>query len=134
MVAIYHRGMRVFVVDDASFIRILCRHYIQKAGYEVCGEAYDGAQALEDIRKTQPDCVIMDLALPSINGVDIMKKINREYPHIQFVVVSSLDKNFCDTRLESVEYLQFLTKPFEPEHLKKALDLASQHMEKLQHG
>jgi len=126
--------MRVFVVDDASFIRILCRHYIQKAGYTVCGEAYDGAQALEDIRKTQADCVIMDLALPSINGADIMKKINREYPQIQFIVVSSLDKNFCDTRLEEVQYLQFLTKPFEPEDLKKALDLASQQMEKLQHG
>ena len=126
--------MRVFIVDDASFIRILCRHYVQKAGYEVCGESYDGAHALEEIRKTQPDCVIMDLTLPSLNGVEIMRKINAEYSHIRFIVVSSLDKNFCGTELEKVQYQDFLTKPFEPEDLKKALDYAAQHMEKLNHG
>lgn len=126
--------MNVFIVDDTSFIRILCRHYVQKAGYSVCGEAYDGIQGYEDIRKLQPDCVIVDLALPSMNGADIIARINHEFPQIQFVVISSLDKNFCDTQLEGLPIHTFLTKPFEPEAMKKALDSVAQQMEKLKHG
>ncbi len=126
--------MKVFIVDDASFVRILCRHYVQKAGYSVCGEAYDGIQALEDIIEKQPDCVIMDLALPNLNGADVMKQVHKSYPQIQFVVVSALDRNFCDAQLTDVQFVKFLTKPFEPEALKLALDLAAQNMEIRNHG
>lgn len=126
--------MKVFIVDDASFIRILCRHYVQKFGFEVSGDAYDGQQALEEIRRTQPDCVIMDLALPSLNGADIMRAINKEYPHIQFIVVSALDKNFCKDQIKDIKFQNFLTKPFEPENLKEALVDAAKNMEKLKHG
>lgn len=126
--------MNVYIVDDASFIRILCRHYVQKAGYKVVGEAFDGQTALEEISSKQPDCVIMDMALPSLNGVDIMKRVNEKYPHIQFVVVSALDKNFCDLQLDDVKHVKFITKPFTAEQVVDALTLAAAQMEKQKHG
>lgn len=126
--------MNVYIVDDASFIRILCRHYVQKAGYAVIGEAFDGQTALEEISAKQPDCVIMDLALPSVNGADIMKRINESYPHIQFVVISALDKNFCNLQLDDVKYVKFITKPFSAEQLVDALGFAAAKLEKQKHG
>jgi YesN/AraC family two-component response regulator len=126
--------MNVYIVDDASFIRILCRHYVQKAGYKVIGEAYDGHTAIEEISAKQPDCVVMDLALPSVNGVDIMKRINEKYPHIQFIVISALDKNFCDDQLADVKFIEFLTKPFSPAKMEAVLHVAAANMEKQKHG
>lgn len=126
--------MNVYIVDDASFVRILCRHYVQKAGYKVIGEAYDGITALEEISKLQPDCVIMDLALPNLNGADIMRNINQSYPHIQFIVVSALDKNFCNLQLNDVRFLRFITKPFSAEQITETLLTAASRLEKQKHG
>lgn len=126
--------MNVYIVDDASFIRILCRHYVQRAGYKVVGEAYDGQTALEEISAKQPDCVIMDMALPSINGVDVMRRINEDFPHIQFIVISALDKNFCGAQLADTKYLKFLTKPFAPEKMEEVLHTAASNMERQKHG
>lgn len=107
---------------------------MQKAGYEVVGEAYDGQTALEEISAKQPDCVILDLALPSLNGVDIMKRVNESYPQIQFVVISALDKNFCGAQLTDTRHLKFITKPFSPEQIIEALQEAESGLEKQQHG
>ncbi len=126
--------MNVYVVDDASFIRILCRHYAQKAGFPVIGEAFDGQVALEEISAKQPDCVIMDLALPTINGIDIMKRVNESFPHIQFIVISALDEDFCQSQLQGVKYGNFLTKPFTAERLMQALHEAASLLEKKNHG
>ncbi|MCC6137963.1 MAG: response regulator [Bdellovibrionaceae bacterium] len=126
--------MNVYIVDDASFVRILCRHYVQKAGFNVVGEAYDGLTALEEITAKQPDCVIMDLALPSLNGADIMRNINQYFPQIQFIVVSALDKNFCNLQLNDVQFLRFITKPFSAEQVIEALTSAASQMEKQKHG
>lgn len=126
--------MNVYVVDDASFIRILCRHYTQKAGFKVVGEAHDGQVALDEIVAKQPDCVIMDLALPTINGTEIMRRVNESYPHIQFVVISALDEDFCQQQLQDIKYVDFITKPFTAERLMQALQGAALQLEKKQHG
>lgn len=130
----YIQFMNVFIVDDASFIRILCRHYVQKAGYSVVGEAYDGLLALEDISLKQPDCVIMDLALPGMNGIEIIKSINKDYPQIQFIIISALDEAFCAESLSDIHYVEFLTKPFDVKQINQALHQAEKNMEKRKHG
>lgn len=98
------------------------------------GEAHDGQVALEEITAKQPDCVIMDLALPTINGIEIMKRVNENYPHIQFVVISALDEDFCQQQLQGIKYMTFITKPFTAEQLMQALHEAAGQLEKKQHG
>lgn len=76
----------------------------------------------------------MDLALPTLNGAEIMKRVNESYPHIQFIVVSALDEDFCQQQLKDVKYANFITKPFTAERLMQALHEAAAQLEKKQHG
>ena len=98
------------------------------------GDAYDGPVALEQICKTQPDCVIMDLALPGLNGTDIIRHVHEKFSHIQFIIVSALDEDFCKNQIEDLSYVKFITKPFDAEQISEALQLAEQNLEKAKHG
>jgi two-component system, chemotaxis family, chemotaxis protein CheY len=126
--------MKVFIVDDTSFIRILCRHYAVKAGFDVIGEAYDGKMALDAIQTAQPDCVIMDLALPNMNGAEVIRQINSSFPQIKFIIVSALDRDFCGPQIADLSFSTFITKPFTPEQVQEALINVSHALEKENHG
>lgn len=126
--------MRIFIVDDTAFIRILCRYHLTKAGHEIVGETYDGAEAVELIKSLQPDCVIVDLALPSKNGVEVMREVQPQFPQIQFIVISALDEDALNPYRDQIHYLTYLLKPFEESALIEAVQLAEEKIKKDMHG
>jgi YesN/AraC family two-component response regulator len=67
---------RVLIVDDNPAMRRAIRKQIESAGLEVCGEAADGLEAIEKAPESNPHVVIMDVAMPRLNGVDAA----RAYP------------------------------------------------------
>ena len=126
--------MKIYIVDDASFIRIICRYHIEKAGFEIVGEAYDGQQAIDARCKLQPDCVVVDLALPNKSGIEVMREVQKDFPHIQFLVISALDKDVLDRAGNDVEYASFLAKPFEGSELVERLVTIQDNQKALEHG
>lgn len=130
----YTGRVKLYIVDDTSFIRIICRYHLANAGYDVIGEAYDGETAELEIMATQPDCVIMDLALPGKNGAEIMHNVQKVYPHIQFIVLSALDKDMMLVQYPEVQFSSYLGKPFEAKDLLDAVNEVSHSLEKLKHG
>lgn len=61
---------RILVVDDSALIRGLVRKFIEsRSGYEVCGEAADGLEGVEKCLELKPDLIVLDFALPRINGL-----------------------------------------------------------------
>lgn len=126
--------MKVYIVDDTAFIRILCRYHLTKAGFEVIGESYDGAEAIEQIIALQPDCVIVDLALPSKNGVEVMATIQAQFPQIQFIVISALDEDVMEAHKSQVHYHTYLVKPFEEHQLIAAVKAVQENNKKDLHG
>ena len=67
---------RILVVDDEASIRELVTAYLDKEGFEV-DQAGDGEAALERFRQMTPDLVILDLRLPGIGGLDVLREIRR---------------------------------------------------------
>lgn len=130
----YTGSMKVYLVDDASFIRLICRYHLTRAGFEILGEAHEGHKAEEEIRALQPDCVIMDMALPGKNGMEIMRDVQQQFPQIQFIVVSALDKDIIDATANGVTYSSFLAKPFEGADLVAAVQAVKAATEKKRHG
>jgi len=127
--------MKVFIVDDTSFIRIICRYHLQNEGFQVVGEAYDGAQAEQDICAAQPDCVIMDLALPSKNGAEVIRDVQAKFPHIAFVILSALDEDMLTATAPDIVYSSFVKKPFDASVLMAAVrDAIQNNVEKKAHG
>ncbi len=84
--------MRVLLVDDAPEVRVLVRTALRlRSGFEVVGEAGDGAGAIRLAEQEQPDVVVLDLGLPDLAGRDVLSRIRDRCPGSQVVIFSGLD-------------------------------------------
>ena len=66
---------KILIVDDAAFMRMMIKNILIKEGYEVVGEAENGAQAVEKYKELSPDLVTMDITMPEKDGISALKEI-----------------------------------------------------------
>ena len=66
---------KILIVDDAAFMRMMIKNILIKEGYEVVGEAENGAQAVEKYKELTPDLVTMDITMPEMDGITAVKEI-----------------------------------------------------------
>jgi DNA-binding NarL/FixJ family response regulator len=72
--------MRILIAEDETIIRLDLRDMLVRAGFEVCGEARDGEEAVELARSEEPDLAIMDVKMPKLDGIDAARRILEERP------------------------------------------------------
>ncbi len=81
--------LRILVVDDYPVVRRGVRALLEgQAGWEVCGEASTGREAVEQTKALDPDIVVLDLSMPDLNGLDATRRIVRESPRTQVLVLT----------------------------------------------
>jgi DNA-binding NarL/FixJ family response regulator len=86
------RSIRVLVVDDHEVVRRGTRELLDRAdGIEVVGEAQDGQEAVALTQRLRPDVVLMDVAMPNVNGVEATRAIKRELPGTAVLALSAYD-------------------------------------------
>jgi two-component system response regulator NreC len=84
--------LRVFLADDHAIFRDGLRALLQRHdGVEVVGEAGDGHQAVAEIERTRPDVVVMDIAMPHLNGLEVTRRIRKTLPRTRVLVLSMYD-------------------------------------------
>lgn len=112
---------KVLVVDDAAFMRISIKNYLTKNGFEVVGEAENGAIAIEKYKELKPDVVTMDITMPEMSGLDAMKAIVGMDPGAKVLMVSAMGQEAIvrDAVLSGAK--GFIVKPFKEEGLVNAL-------------
>jgi two-component system chemotaxis response regulator CheY len=104
---------RLLVVDDALFMRKLICGVAAEAGWEVVGEASNGAESLALYQQLRPDLVTMDLVMPVMGGLEALRQIRAIDPEAKVVVVTALDQkqalmdSICDGAID------FIVKPFD---------------------
>jgi DNA-binding NarL/FixJ family response regulator len=86
---------RILIVDDHPSFRATVRTLLTADGFEVVGEAADGAAALEAIAKLQPDLVLLDVQLPDMDGFAVIEAILQMNGHAPTVVLTS-SHDACD--------------------------------------
>ena len=93
-----HRRLRVLIADDHPVIRKRVRAILEEdRRLEVCGEAYDGAQAIEEARKLKPDVVVLNVIMPVKNGLEAAREIKAIVPSSAIVILSlEADAKFID--------------------------------------
>lgn len=97
-------GIRVLVVDDVPEVRRLLRTALRfRGGFEVVGEASDGAGAVELARALQPDVVVLDLGLPDLAGREVLSQIREYSPASKVVVFSGAEVEARDWIVGQVE-------------------------------
>jgi len=86
------RIIRVAVVDDHPFFRQgVCDVLLAEDDIEVVAEAADGQEALELIPKVAPDVTLMDVNLPSLNGLRVTQQLKNAYPQLNFIILTAYD-------------------------------------------
>jgi len=83
--------MRVFIVDDHALFRSGLASLLAANSIEVVGEASNGLEAIEKIRKVKPDIVLMDVKMTGFNGIQATRIIKAEMPEIKIVMVTAFD-------------------------------------------
>jgi DNA-binding NarL/FixJ family response regulator len=90
--------IRVVVADDHPVIRGMVRSTLrQHPHFEVCGEAENGAEAIEGVKRVRPDVVVLNVTMPLVNGFEAAREIKKHIPETEIVILSShADKHFVD--------------------------------------
>jgi DNA-binding response OmpR family regulator len=113
---------RVLVVDDERHIARFLEFVLKKADYEVA-VAYNGEQALAAVNTFVPDVVLLDLVLPGISGLEVVKRIRADANQADLVVIILSGRSFGDAPAEIVQAgaNAHCTKPIAPSTLLKML-------------
>jgi DNA-binding NtrC family response regulator len=114
---------RILVVDDQEVIRITLSEYFTSVGYEVI-EADDGADALRKFVPGTFDCVISDLSMPEIDGLELLKRIRLLDPDVVFFIITGFPG--IDSAVSAMKEgaYDYLTKPFNLEDIQLKVERA----------
>ncbi len=112
---------RVLIVDDAAFMRMLLKDIIIKGGYEVVGEASNGAEAVEKYKELKPDIVTMDITMPDMNGIEATKKIMEIDPNANVIMCSAMGQQMMVVEAIQAGAKDFIVKPFQQGRVVEAL-------------
>jgi DNA-binding NarL/FixJ family response regulator len=84
--------MRILIADDNEAVRLgVARLLTSETGLTVCGEARDGAEALQKARELLPDVILLDFSMPGMNGLEAARVLRRELPEAKILVISQHD-------------------------------------------
>jgi DNA-binding NarL/FixJ family response regulator len=85
----YMKTLRILVADDHDLMRRGIKALLQsRPGWEVCGEAHTGREAVAKAEELKPDVVILDISMPDLNGVDAAKRIRKSSPDTEVLILS----------------------------------------------
>jgi DNA-binding response OmpR family regulator len=116
-------GGHLLLVDDNEFNRDILRRAVARQGHTFT-EASDGSQALEIIKPTGFDLVLLDIQMPGLNGLQVLQRLkgDPQLRHIPVIMISALDE--IETVVSCIEMgaVDYLPKPFDPVLLKARID------------
>jgi CheY-like chemotaxis protein len=104
------RACRVLIVDDNEDLRMLARIQIEAQGCTVAGEAGDGVEAVELATELQPDVVVLDLAMPRMDGLEALPLLLAAVPDVQVVVMSGFDEQALATQVIETGAARYVEK------------------------
>jgi DNA-binding NarL/FixJ family response regulator len=86
--------LRILVADDHEIVRRgLCSLLQKHEGWEICGEASDGRDAVEKAKQLKPDVVILDVGMPNLNGLDATRQLMQHDPNFKVIVLTITDSD-----------------------------------------
>jgi len=108
---------RVLIADDSVLIRRMIAEVLTQAGWEVVGEASNGAEAVAQYRELNPDVVTLDIVMPGTDGIYALDGILAINPNAKVIVVSALNQTKLISDAIRKGAQDFIAKPFLPEQL-----------------
>jgi DNA-binding NarL/FixJ family response regulator len=117
--------IRVVVADDHPVIGGMVRSALQQhPHFEVCGEAENGAEAIEEVKRVRPDVVILNVTMPLVNGFQAAQEIKKQIPETAIVIPSSRADKYFIAEAKKVGVRAYVPKSKIGQALVDALEAA----------
>ena len=115
---------RILIVDDAAFMRMMIKEILTKNGFDVVGEASDGAEAIEKFKELKPDLVTMDITMPEMDGISALKEIKKSDPSSRIIMCSAMGQQAMVIDAIQAGAKDFIVKPFQADRVIEAIQKA----------
>ena len=116
--------IRVLVVDDAAFMRMILKDILTKNGFEIAGEATDGNDALNKYKDLRPDLVTMDITMQNCDGIQAVKAICTFDANARIVMCSAMGQQAMVVEAIQAGAKDFIVKPFQADRVLEAINKA----------
>ena len=114
--------IRILIADDHAIVRRGLKQIIEDTGeMQVVAEASSGIEALRGIRAHECDVVLLDISLPDMSGIDVLKQVHAERPHLPVLILSIYPEDQYASRLIKAGAAGYLTKESAPPEVVGAL-------------
>jgi two-component system chemotaxis response regulator CheY len=114
-------GVRIMVVDDAAFMRMMIKDILSKNGYEIVAEAENGAKAVEKYQEIKPDLTTMDITMPEMDGISALKQIRSMDSGAKVIMCSAMGQQAMVIEAIQAGARDFIVKPFQPDRVLEAV-------------
>ena len=111
----------ILISDDAAFMRMMIKDILTKNGYNVVGEAENGARAVEKYNELKPDLVLMDITMPEMDGIQALKKIKENDPSALVIMCSAMGQQAMVIESIQAGAKDFIVKPFQADRVIEAV-------------
>jgi two-component system, response regulator, stage 0 sporulation protein F len=111
---------KILIVDDQFGIRILLNEVFQKEGYQTF-QAANGVQALEIVTKHDPDLVLLDMKIPGMDGIEILKRMKVIDPDIRVIIMTAYGELDMIQEAKDLGAITHFAKPFDIDDIRAAV-------------
>ncbi|MCK4234197.1 response regulator [candidate division WOR-3 bacterium] len=115
-------AVRILIVDDAIFMRKMIGDILRKEGYEICGEAENGIEAIKKYEELKPDLVTMDIIMPDMSGIDAVQEIVKNDSNAKILMVSAMGQQSLVVEAIQKGAKDYVIKPFQPSRVLEAVE------------
>ena len=112
---------KVLIVDDAAFMRAAIKTILERNGFEVVGEAENGAIGVRKYQELRPDIVTMDITMPEMTGLEALKHIRSFDPDAKVVMITAMGQEHLVKEAILSGAKSFIVKPFKEDHVIQTL-------------
>jgi two-component system chemotaxis response regulator CheY len=116
---------RILITDDALFMRVTLKNILTQNGYEVVGEAENGAVAVKLYQELKPDVVTMDITMPEMDGLAALKAIRASDSNARVVMCTAMGQKAMVVEAIQSGAKDFIIKPFQPDRVLEAMKKAA---------
>jgi DNA-binding NtrC family response regulator len=122
---------RILVVDDEEIVIRSCMRILDGSDYQI-ESAHDGREALRKIEDSPYDIMIVDIMMPNIGGLEVLRRVKEAYPNVDVIMITGLSQ--IDTAVQAMKLgaFDYISKPFEPDELKLVVQRALERRQLLQ--
>ncbi|RFU62348.1 response regulator [Peribacillus glennii] len=110
----------ILIVDDQFGIRILLNEVLTKEGYNTF-QAANGIQALDVVNKHSPDLVLLDMKIPGMDGIEILKRMKQIDPDIRVIIMTAYGELDIIQKAKDLGAITHFAKPFDIDDIRKAV-------------